>query len=288
MSIFVIIIRCYAMRRIITILIVALLGQWMYAKDFKVRGPQGGLAMTLTLPDGFDAERDSCALVILMHGIFSSKDFTPMPTIAKQLAKAGVASIRFDFGGHWSSEGGMVQMTIEKEIADALAMWDYACSLPYVNRIGLLGHSQGGVVASMAAGRIENRERVDKPLYGLVLLAPASVLKNACRHGGLFDAKFNPADPPEYVRCFKMMKLGREYLLSTQQLDIYGTAEAYKGPVRIIHGKKDNLVPMWCSEDFMRTYGDAAELLVVEGENHRISKKTKRVAELVAEFFKKQ
>ncbi|MBQ4110094.1 MAG: winged helix-turn-helix domain-containing protein, partial [Clostridia bacterium] len=38
----------------------------------------------------------------------------------------------------------------------------------------------------------------------------------------LFDAKFNPADPPEYVRCFKMMKLGREYLLSTQQLDIYG------------------------------------------------------------------
>lgn len=276
------------MKRIITLLIVVLLGQWMYAKDFKVRGPQGGLAMTLTLPDGFDAERDSCALVILMHGIFSSKDFKPMPTIAKQLAKAGVASIRFDFGGHWSSEGEMVQMTIEKEIADALAMWDYACSLPYVSKIGLLGHSQGGVVASMTAGRLASRERVDKPLCGLALLAPASVLKNACRHGGLFDAKFNPADPPEYVRCFKMMKLGREYLLSTQQLDIYGTAEAYKGPVRIIHGKEDNLVPMWCSEDYKRIYGEAAELLVVEGENHRISKKTKRVAELVAEFFCQQ
>lgn len=37
------------MKRIITILIVALLGQWMYAKDYKVSGPQGGLAMTLTL-----------------------------------------------------------------------------------------------------------------------------------------------------------------------------------------------------------------------------------------------
>ena len=45
------------------------------------------------------------------------------------------------------------------------------------------------------------------------------------------------------------------------------------------------MVPMWCSEDFKRTYGDAAELLVVKGENHRISKKTKRVAQLVAEFF---
>ena len=274
------------MKRIVTLLIVALLGQWMYAKDYKVSGPQGGLAMTLTLPDGFDTETDSCPLVILMHGIFSSKNFTPMPKIAKQLAKAGIASIRFDFGGHWSSEGKMQLMTIEKEIADALAMWDYACSLPYVNKIGLLGHSQGGVVASMTAGRIASQGYTAKPLYGLALLAPASVLKNACRNGSLFDAKFNPADPPEYVRCFKMMKLGREYLLSTQQLDIYGTAGAYQGPVRIIHGGNDRLVPMWCSEDFKKTYGTAAELIVVEGENHRLSKKTRKVAELVTAFFK--
>jgi len=273
------------MKRIVTLLIVALLGQWMYAKDYQVSGPQGGLAMTLTLPDGFDTATDSCPLVILMHGIFSSKNFTPMPKIAKQLAKAGIASIRFDFGGHWSSEGEMQLMTIEKEIADALAMWDYACSLPYVNKIGLLGHSQGGVVASMTAGRIASQGYTAKPLYGLALLAPASVLKNACRNGRLFDAKFNPADPPEYVRCFKMMKLGREYLLSTQQLDIYGTAGAYRGPVRIIHGGNDRLVPMWCSEDFVKTYGEAAELIVVEGENHRLSKKTRKVAELVVAFF---
>lgn len=273
------------MKRIVTLLLIALLGQWTYAKEFKVRGPQGGLAMTLTLPDGFDTETDNCPLVILMHGIFSSKNFTPMPTIAKQLAKKGIASIRFNFGGHWSSEGKMELMTIEKEIADALAMWEYACSLPYVSKIGLLGHSQGGVVASMTAGRIAAMGDTAKPLYGLALLAPASVLKNACRNGGLFDARFNPADPPEYVRCFGMMKLGREYLLSTQQLDIYGTAEAYRGPVRIIHGSNDRLVPMWCSEDFKKTYGEAAELLVVDGENHRLSKKTKEVAKLVVDFF---
>ncbi len=273
------------MKKIVTLLLIVLLGQWTYAKEFKVRGPQGGLAMTLTLPDGFDTETDNCPLVILMHGIFSSKNFTPMPTIAKQLAKKGIASIRFNFGGHWSSEGKMELMTIEKEIADALAMWEYACSLPYVSKIGLLGHSQGGVVASMTAGRIAAMGDTAKPLYGLALLAPALVLKNACRNGGLFDAKFNPADPPEYVRCFGMMKLGREYLLSTQQLDIYGTAEVYRGPVRIIHGSNDRLVPMWCSEDFKKTYGEAAELVVVDGENHRLSKKTKEVARLVVEFF---
>ncbi len=33
-------------------------------------------------------------MVILMHGIFSSKDYGPMPQLAKGLAKAGIASIR--------------------------------------------------------------------------------------------------------------------------------------------------------------------------------------------------
>lgn len=130
----------------------------LHAREFVVHGPQGGLAMTITLPEGFDSSKDQCPMVILMHGIFSSQSITPMPRIAKSLAKAGIASIRFDFGGHWKSEGKMQRMTIENEISDAIAMWEYACSLPYVTEIGLLGHSQGGVVASMAAGRMSERK----------------------------------------------------------------------------------------------------------------------------------
>lgn len=43
---------------------------------------------------------------------------------------------------------------------------------------------------------------------------------------------------PEFIRCWGMMKLGREYLLSKQELDIYGTASAYKGPVLLLHGSE--------------------------------------------------
>ena len=45
-------------------------------------------------------------MVILMHGIFSSKNIVPIPALAKALAKEGIASICFDFGGH--SQGGVV------------------------------------------------------------------------------------------------------------------------------------------------------------------------------------
>ena len=82
------------------------------------------------------------------------------------------------------------------------------------------------------------------------------------------------------------MKVGKEYILQTQQLDIYGTAGAYNGPVIIIHGSDDKLVPLWCSEDFRKTYGDKSVLIICEGENHRLSRKTGKVADLVVSFFK--
>ena len=270
------------MKRFITILLV-LITSAAGARDFKVHGPQGGIAMDITLPKGLDPETEKCPMVILMHGIFSSGNIVPIPALARELADAGIASIRFDFGGHWRSEGDMQLMTIGKEIEDALAIWEYARSLPYVSEIGLLGHSQGGVVASMTSGILEIRG--EKPA-GLVLIAPGSVVQDACRNGRFFGAEFNPADPPEYVKCFGIMKLGCEYILSTQELDIYGTAKGYTGPVRFIHGSKDKIVPMSCSERYAETYGDRSELIVVEGENHLITRKKKKVVALSVGFFK--
>ena len=271
-------------------------------REFKVYGPLGGIAMDVTLPDGVDPEAwtigamegtgakegtgttgRKCPMVILMHGIFSSGNIVPMPALARELAKAGIASIRFDFGGHWRSEGEMQKMTIANEIADALAIWEYAKSLPYVSEIGILGHSQGGVVASMTAGILA--ERGEEPA-GLALIAPGSVVQDACRNGRFFGAEFDPADPPEYVKCFGIMKLGREYILTTQELDIYGTAKTYTGPVRLIHGSKDNIVPMSCSERFAETYGERSELIVVEGETHMITLRKKKTVALAVEFFR--
>lgn len=270
------------MKRFILVLTFISISIFATAKDYKVYGPQGGLAMEVTLPDGFNEDTDKCPMVILMHGIFSSKNIVPVPALAKALAKEGIASICFDFGGHWKSEGKMQHMTVGKEIEDALAIWEYAKSLPYVTQIGLLGHSQGGVVASMTAGILASRG--ESPA-ALVLVAPGSVVQDACKGGRFFGAEFNPADPPEYVKCFGIMKLGREYILTTQELDIHGTAKAYTGPVRLIHGSKDTIVPMSCSEKFVETYSQKAELIVVEGENHMITRKLKTVVSHAVSFF---
>ena len=275
------------MRQFFTYLLLTVLGlvflTGCHAQKAIIRGPEGEIAYKVTLPDGFDPTTDQCPMVILMHGIFSSKDFIPMPQLAKGLAKAGIASIRFDFDGHGKSEGRKQDMTIEKELADARAVWDYVQGLPYVKGVGLLGHSQGGVVASMAAGRLASGSTVPT---GVMLIAPGSVIREACQGGKFFNARFDPKDPPEYIRCWGLYKLGREYLVTTQQLDIYGTAAAYQGPVLLLHGDRDGIVPMWCSERYLEAYGPHATLKVVEGENHTITRRRKQVVAETVEFFR--
>lgn len=253
------------------------------AQQDEIVGPEGRIAFKITLPEGFDSAKGRCPMVILMHGIFSSKDYIPMPQMANGLAAAGIASIRFDFDGHGKSDGQMQDMTIEKELADARAVWDYVAGLPYVSAVGLLGHSQGGVVASMTAGRLA--EEGTAPA-GMVLIAPGAVIKEACQGGKFFNARFDPENPPEYIRCWGTMKLGREYLVSTQKLDIYGTASAYSGPVLLLHGDRDGIVPMWCSEKYLQTYGQQATLKVVAGENHTITRKRKVVIAHTVDFFR--
>ena len=268
------------MRRILTIIaFLMLLATAVSAKEYEVSGPQGGLSLKVSLPKGFNPATDSCHMVILMHGIFSSKDFPPMPQIARALAKEGIASIRFDFDGHGKSEGQMIDMTIANELADAKAICDYAATLPYVAGISLLGHSQGGVIASMTAGADNINPKA------LILLAPGSVIKEACQGGHFFGNEFDPNDPPEYIKCFHHFKLGRNYLLQTQELDIYEVAERYQGPACIIHGSKDGIVPLWCSEKYKAIYSDS-RMHIVEGENHLIIKKQKEVIRIILDFLK--
>ena len=55
--------------------------------------------------------------------------------------------------------------------------------------------------------------------------------------------------------------------------------------VRLIHGNEDTIVPMSCSEKFAETYTQDTELIVVEGENHMITRKLKTVVSHAVSFF---
>ena len=239
------------------------------------------MATTITLPDGFDKAKDRCPMVILMHGFVSSRRMYPIPQLAKAIVRQGIGTICFDFNAHGESEGDFVDMTIENEIGDARAVFDYVCSLPYVTEIGLLGHSQGGVVAGMLAGQLEEESR--RPAC-LVLLAPAAVLVDDAIAGQCMGVKYNAFDPPEYVNVL-FHKLGRKFILSAQELPVYEVSSKYTGKVCIVHGKDDKIVPYSYSERYASRYPDCA-LHLIDGESHMMRKHRRAVVSCVTAFLK--
>lgn len=248
---------------------------------YEVFGPHGGISATLALPEGFDREKDTCPLAILMHGFIAKKEMYPIPAIASALAKAGIASIRFDFDAHGKSEGKFIDMTLSSEIADAKAVMDYARKLPFVSDIALLGHSQGGVIAGMLAGEMEDLPQRPKCL---VLLAPAAVLKDDAIAGQCMHARYDASNPPEYVNVL-FHKLGRRFILEAQKLPVYETSSRYSGKVCIIQGRKDKIVPVSYAERYHQSYKDS-ELHILENEGHFLNGNKACLINRVVTFLK--
>lgn len=250
--------------------------------SYCVFGEKGGISTKIYLPEGFDTQNGKCDMTIVMHGFMAGKSRYPVPQIAKALQKAGMAAITFDFDAHGASEGRFEDMTIASEIADARAVFNYVCTLPFVRDIFFVGHSQGGVVAGMLAGMLceENNDRYPKKL---VQLAPAAVLKDDALRGVCMGSKYDPINPPRYVRVF-FHKLGYNFIKQAQVLPIYETSWKYTGKVCLIHGTKDKIVPLSYSERYNEGYTDS-QLHIINGIGHFMRSMDNAVIKLVRDFL---
>ncbi|MQS76213.1 alpha/beta hydrolase [Companilactobacillus halodurans] len=194
--------------------------------------------------------KDEFNLVVLMHGFTSNRGVTPdqlLYQLAKTFEDKGLATLRFDFNGHGQSDGKFENMTVLNEIADGKAILDYARSIKGVKKLYLLGHSQGGVVASMIAGYYH--DKVDK----LALLAPAATLKDDALKGDTQGYTYDPNNIPDTLPIKKGLTLGGFYLRTAQTLPIYEVASQYSGPVCLIHGLKDTVVNNIASKRYKKS-----------------------------------
>ncbi len=249
-----------------------------FTEEASIQGDHGKLYAEIQRPDGLKR----FPLVIIMHGFTANSQGALLKDLADDLEAAGIASIRFDFNGHGKSEGRFQDMTVPNEMEDAKRVYSYASSLDGLTSISLAGHSQGGVVASMAAGQLGTHA-----VKALALMAPAAVLREDAIRGILFGKTYDVKHLPEAIPIFNNLKLGADYVRTAQELPIYETASQYQGPAFMIHGKADTVVPYTYSLRYDRIYFNGAVRLI-EGEDHSFTHDTKGAALAVAEFFKKE
>lgn len=115
------------------------------------------LAGTLTIPE---SDRP-CAAVLLISGSGpQDRDeailgHQPFLVLADYLTRRGIVVLRLDDRGVGGSTGDSQNSTTNDLAADTLAAVEFLKSCPEVDpqRIGLVGHSEGGLIAPLAASR---------------------------------------------------------------------------------------------------------------------------------------
>lgn len=110
---------------------------------------------TLTLP--FGTGPYACAILISGSGPQNRDEellgHKPFRVIADLLTQAGMAVLRYDDRGFGESTGNFNTSTSQDFTKDALAAMTWAKSQKEIdpNRIGFIGHSEGGMIAAAAA-----------------------------------------------------------------------------------------------------------------------------------------
>ena len=222
------------------------------------------------------------AVAILCHGFAGRKESFLFDALSKAIRERGIAVARFDFNGHGESGGSFDRMTVSNEVLDVETVVDHYRHVRGA-RVALVGHSQGGVVAALAAGALG-----DGAVEALALLAPAAVLREDAQRGRVFDAVFDPLDPPLAVPVMGGSRLlGRDYVLGAQQTDPYPAVARFGGPVLVVHGQADTVVPWSCGQRFADVRPDGAELVLLRSADHSFTRWEDTVAGVVADFLAK-
>ena len=243
-----------------------------------IDGDHGKLSAVLQTPKN----KKSYPLVIIAHGFNASKEMYLLADLSVQLNKRGIATLLFDFNGHGQSEGSFLDMTIPNELEDARHIYAYAKKLPRAKSISMAGHSMGAVVVAMLAGELGK----DK-IKTIVLMSPASELKEDTAKGDLFGVRYNTKNVPEYITLSNGLKVGRAFLQTTPNVTIYETARNYTGPVLIVHSEDDQLVLYRYGVEFSKIYKNAI-LKTLHGLDHNFTQDTPAVNKQITDYLANQ
>ena len=254
---------------------------------------------TLVLPEG--CSRKTPVLIMITGSGLQNRDeeiyeHKPFAVIADALARAGIATLRYDDRGFGESTGDLVNCTTEDMKNDAIA--GIGLLRERFDRVGIIGHSEGGTIALMLAA--EKKADFIVSLAGMVVSGketllwqnrvslaaagiPAETIESYCKAlETVFDAstaemplpstsQFNlPAALSQNLSAV-MRQLSMPYLKHFVTLDVRPLLGGISCPVLALNGTKDMQVEAESNLGALRSGlpdNPCNKFETVEGVNH--------------------
>ncbi|MBQ1493136.1 MAG: alpha/beta fold hydrolase [Blautia sp.] len=204
--------------------------------------------------------------VVMLHGTGSTKNEAgdgykvACPILGEEY---GLATIRLDFMGNGDSTADYENYNFTTAVADAMAARDYLATLvPEGTKFGVMGWSQGGTDALLAAG--ENPDAFGS----IVTWAGAPDLSDMltdeyyeeAKENGFFVVEFDWRDP---------LHVGLQWCEDVKSVDVLSVFSAFEGPVLAIAGEEDTSVdPEWSNKIVETSQNPASKTYFIPGMDH--------------------
>jgi uncharacterized protein len=203
--------------------------------------------------------------VIFLHGFTGDRMESHWIFVkcARALAKAGIASLRFDFYGSGESEGEFREVTLQGEIADARAAIDFLRRYRGIdrNRLGLLGLSLGGAVAASVAP--------DSHISALVLWAAVA---RPAELRALTGQVSRPISGSDGARDYSGHAVSARFIENVAKVDPLESLASFKNPILIIHPEKDELLSLAHAEGYYDAVGATIkQKIIISDADHTFS-----------------
>ncbi len=187
------------------------------------------LAARLDLPDG-----PATAYALFAHCFTCSKDLTAVRRITAELARAGIAVLRFDFTGLGSSEGEFASTNFSSNVDDLLSATGYLRQ-HYTAPSVLIGHSLGGAAVLAVAGTIPEARAV------VTIGAPADA-GHALKHFGASLAAIETQGEAEVELAGRKFLIKKQFIDDVRAQHITQAVATMKMPLLVLHSPLDATV----------------------------------------------
>jgi dipeptidyl aminopeptidase/acylaminoacyl peptidase len=221
------------------------------AEEVMVKTPAGHtLAGTLTLPKSASSKQPVSAIVTITGSGPQDRDeniglqgFRPFRQLADALARRGIAVLRMDDRGTGASGGTFKGSTSADFAEDIRAGLAYLRTRPEIraDRLGVLGHSEGALIAPMVAEK-------ESTLRAIVLLAGIAQpgrnalhyqLKNGIEHNTKLTSEMRDSQIAEIPKKIDTMMAADPWMKFFLTYDPAATMRHVKTPVLILTGSRD-------------------------------------------------
>jgi dipeptidyl aminopeptidase/acylaminoacyl peptidase len=215
--------------------------------------------------------------VLMSHGFESSKDGDKWRAFAPQFYRRGFATLKFSYRGcgtgKGKSDGAFENTTLTGRIEDYKSALNYLESTEVgIGKVGAIGSSFGGMIALAAD---------DNRVKAIVTLA------TPYRFSPIAPEVWQQLQGRGYLEISPEKVLREEFFHDMERYDILQKVSQLHQPLLIIHGSRDEVVPV---ENAYRIYERAKEpkrLEIIEGGDHSLNKPQywERIMELSLGWF---